>query len=125
MAYPKRQIEKILKEFCEENNAKFIPSSEGWINTIEKDGKRTFVIGYKFDLNNATSSTLCDDKAALSEILKYSNIPCVEHVFIESPNGYNRTIEEIKELIKNMLESYGEIVLKPNIGSGGRGVYRV
>lgn len=124
MAYPERQLEKILKLYCKETGADYISGADGWINTIKKGDLKTFVIGYKFDLNNATSSQLCDDKAALSGILKMFNIPCVEHLFIESPNGYNRTEAEIKELFNQMLKTYDELVLKPNIGSGGRNVFR-
>lgn len=125
MAYPERQLEKIIKQFCKQTDTKCTVGADGWMFTLQKNGKKSFVIGYKFDLNNATSCMLCDDKSALSEILKNSDIPCVEHRFIEAPNGYNKTEEQNLKELEAMLNQHGELVLKPNIGSGGRSVVRV
>lgn len=124
MAYPERQLEKIIKEYCVETGTKFTLGADGWMFTLEKNGKRTFVMGYKFGLNNTTSSQLCDDKSALSVVLDEIGFPCVLHHYIESPNAYSRSQRQIYDDLEKMLKTYGELVIKPNVGSGGKKVFR-
>ena len=124
MAYPERQIEKIIKIFCKQFDVDYVQVADGWLFTLKKGMVKSFVMGYKFDINNSISASICDDKAALSSVLKDAGVDCVEHYFYEPPNGYNKTKEQIFEEIEKLLKQHGELVVKPNVGSGGKNVVR-
>ncbi|MDR0300165.1 MAG: ATP-grasp domain-containing protein [Streptococcaceae bacterium] len=107
-----RQLEKILQEISREENFDFQSFANGWILKVNNK----FVTGYHFQINNASSSRLCDDKAATSELLEASKIPVVMHTFFM----------EIDELqMRRLLNRYGRLVIKANQGTGGRDVFQI
>ena len=124
MAYPERQIEKIIKMFCKENGVDFVQMADGWLFVLKNGKTKSFVMGYKFDINNSISASICDDKSALSSVLVDAGINCVEHHFYEAPNGHSKPKEQIFDELEILLKTHGELVIKPNIGSGGKNVVR-
>lgn len=125
MGYKERQLVKIVKEICEEDGIKFESFSDNWIIQLtNKEGKKALIYGYKFPNNGAAVSKLCDDKAALSDVLKANGIPCVEHMYFESSKSPMVGEEGIWTTLLNMLDKNGKLVLKTNSGSGGNNVYK-
>lgn len=85
-----------------------------------------FIYGYKFPHNNAAVEHICDDKAALSDILSAHNIPHIEHCYFMSPNNQPYTGKNGDwERIAALLHKHGKVVCKSNTGSGGRNVFKV
>ena len=121
-----RQLVKIIKEICAEDGIELSCFSYDWILQLKANAKEMYIIGYKFPNNNAAVEHICNDKAALSDILASHGIPHIEHAYFSVPSrsGYVAPQGSWKEL-EDMLNQYGEIVCKPNVGSGGRNVYRV
>jgi glutathione synthase/RimK-type ligase-like ATP-grasp enzyme len=126
MKNDERMIVKIIKEICEEENIDYTSFSYDWILRLCKNNQVGFVFGYNFGANNATSAHICDDKSATSEVLLFTGIPTVEHMFFMSPNnifyiGGNGNWSRIQR----MLEKYGKLVCKANEGNGGNMVFLV
>ena len=121
-------IHKLIKEICIEENIKFKLLSRDWIIRLEKDNKIRFVSGYKFDLNSHALGEILDDKYGLFEVLREDDIPIIDHNILYSNDnrndfaiGYN-DINKVKEFFFNNQES---IVIKPNRGTCGNGVYHI
>lgn len=109
-------MQKIIKEICNEKNINFTLVSNDWIIILEKDNQKRYIIGYKFPLNNQSVGKICDDKYAIYEIMKTFNIPVVEH-FIAF-NNYN------KEEIIDYCQKYNfNVVVKDNCGTCGKNMY--
>ena len=118
---------RILREICEEEGISVESYGDDWIFGLSKDGSpERFVFGYQFGLNLASVVALCNDKAATYEFLSRKQIPAVEHLCFMTPEelkyvGKDGCFEEIHQL----LQKYGTIVVKDNLGTGGMQVFRV
>ncbi len=111
-------IQLLIKEICEEENIKFNLISNGWIIVLEKDNQIHYISGTKFDLNNFTSATICNDKYACFSALKYHNIPVCEHHILYQ--------EDKKEDIEKIFNEYNkDVVIKKNIGSYGSDMFHI
>lgn len=109
-------VQKILKEICDELNIKFTLVSKNWVIVMEKEDKVRYVVGFKFPLNDQASSRVCDDKYALYEVMKHFEIPVTEHFIIHK--NYK------KENIINVCNKYNnDVVIKANLGTCGNDVY--
>lgn len=120
-----RFLVSVVQEFAKENNIKLDLISAGWIMRLQKKDVTRFIFGLDLGLNNSASKLLARDKAATSDILALGDIPYVEHkLFLRpeslgsNPNG-NWT-----SIIKYFKECNGDVVCKPNMGSGGIDVER-
>lgn len=111
-------VQKIIKEICDENEINFKLVSKDWVIILEKDNKYRYIIGYKFPLNNQSSGKICDDKYALYEVIKEFKIPVVEHNIVY--NDYN-----IKELDEYCKQFKYDMVIKNNCGTCGNDMYHV
>ncbi len=111
-------VQKILKEVCDEQGIKFTLVSKNWIIIMEKDNKVRYVVGHKFPLNDQSSSKVCDDKYALYEVMKHFNIPVAEHFIIHK--NYKR------DTIIDVFNKYNEdVVIKTNLGTCGNDVFHI
>lgn len=109
-------VQKIIKEICDEQNIKFQLVSNEWVTILENNNIKKYIIGYKFPLNDQSVGLICDDKYAVYEIMKEFNIPVVPHHIVF--NNYN------KEEIKIFCEKYNyNIVVKDNYGTCGKNMY--
>ncbi len=117
---------KIIKEICTEEGISLMRFSYDWILRLNANNREMYIIGYKFPNNNSAIEHICNDKAALSDILSSHKLPHIEHTFFPAPsrNGCDEP-QGIWNKLEEMLNQYGRIVCKPNIGSGGRNVYKV
>jgi len=124
MGYKERQLVKIVKEICRENDIKCESFSGDYILQLNKDGNNALIYGYKFPNNDAAISNICDDKSALSDILKSNNIPHVEHEYFEGPKSPMTSEKGFWATLLERMEKNGKLVLKTNSGSGGNNVYK-
>ena len=121
-----REMVKILKEICLENNISFNGYSNDWILQLKANNRTMYVYGYKFPNNNAAVEQICNDKAALSDILESRGIPHIPHFFFISPNNKQHMPPQGNwEQMLSLLRQYGTVVCKPNNGTGGNGVFKI
>lgn len=116
-----RMIIKILREICQEEGYKLSLFSDGWLILIENGEQKMFIHGYKFPNNDGAICELCTDKSGMSDFLRAMGIPTVPHHYMFALSGFDYNLS----LAKNYLEEYGELVIKPNNGTGGKNVERV
>lgn len=112
------EVQKIIKEICDEKGIKFKLVSKDWISILEKDGKAKYIVGYKFPLNDQSVSKVCDDKYALYEVMKEYNIPMAEHYIVFKGYDKQKVEEYCKKYAFNM-------VVQNNVGTCGRDMYHV
>lgn len=109
-------VQKILKEICDELDIKFTLVSQDWVIILEKDDKIKYVVGYKFPLNDQACGKVCDDKYALYEVMNKFNIPVTEHDIIHK--NYDR-----QRIIDICNKSNNDMVIKSNLGTCGSEVF--
>ena len=111
-------VQKIIKNICDEKNIEFNLVSKDWIMVLKKDNKVRYISGYKFGLNNQSSSIICDDKYALYDTLKLLDFPIIEHNIIFKNHD--------KSKIENLFKKYNnKVVIKSNIGTCGNNVFYI
>ena len=118
-----------LRAFARDNGLQLEEYCHHWAHklTNPKTGKSSFIFGYDLGLNSSSVAQICRDKVATSEILSAAGIPVVPHRLIIQPNraSYAPDATIAKVLEKVFDESEGQIVVKPNEGTGGSDVYRL
>lgn len=113
----KRMLPEFIQLACKKQGINFASFSDDWILRLEKNGTVTWIVGYRFGLNNAASDQLANDKVAQYLALQHQHIPCVEHYLaksLESPVVKYSTLSDL-----NPDQPY---VTKPLSSSGGRGI---
>ncbi len=106
----------IITEACQKRGIKIDIVSDGWVKILQKDGKTRFISQFYFDNNRCGVARILDEKYALYETLKYFNIPVAKHHLLYASTP--------KEDVLKLFHKYNDnVVVKPNIGSQGRGVY--
>lgn len=119
---------KIIEEICNEEGISYKLLSKDYVYILTKDGVNRFLSGHKFDTNRHGMGLVCDDKYALYDILKNLDISVCEHAICYRPNNDNdyavgcNTYEYVHEYFKS---HDNHIVIKPNNGTCGHGVYNV
>ena len=119
---------KIIKEICAELNIKYTFLSKKWVIKLEKDGIIKYLTGNKFDLNGHALGNIMDDKYATYEVLNNLNIPiCRHHIFYRSnnQNSFAKNCHTKEDLLKIFDKYHQDVVIKPNRGSMGLGVYHI
>ena len=109
-------VQRIIKEICDEKNINFKLVSKDWIVILQKEDKIRYIVGYKFPLNNQAVGKICDDKYALYEIVRQFDIPIVEHYIVFKKYDKEKIIEYCKKYNFN-------IVIKNNLGTCGNDMY--
>ncbi len=117
---------RIIKEICKEEEIACVSYSSDWAFQLEKDGKKRFILGYQFGLNQAVSQQISADKAVASEVMTQNGVANVEHSCFMAPHMFRFTGENGNwKQMTAMLEKYGDIVCKDNEGTGGYLVFHV
>ena len=111
-------INEIIKEIGKELNIKVTFLSDAWAMVLEKDNKKRYITGYQFDLNGHGIGKLLDDKGLFYELLKYLNIPIIDHYVIYCK--YNK-----EDVLKYFKEHNNEIIVKGCLGNSGLEVFKV
>lgn len=114
-----RSFPRIISDIAKTNGYSIHTYGDGWLFELTKGDKRVLLHGYKFPINNASASTLADDKATMSELLEESRIEVIPHFYIDcSGNSWKR--EEGR--VYSLFERYSALAVKPNNGTGGQNV---
>ena len=119
---------KIIKEICKELNIKYTYLSKDWIIKLEKDNKIKYLSGNKFDLNGHAVGLIMDDKYAFYDTLKNIDIPaCIHNIIYRENNNYEyaKNCHTKEDIISYFNKYNSDVVIKPNIGSLGLGVYHI
>ena len=109
---------EIIDKICNELSIKITHLSDEWLSVLEKNNKIHYIQGYKFDLNNHGIGNILDDKGLFYDLLSYKKIPCVYQKVLFS--DYNK-----KEVLDFFNKNNGKIIVKGNIGTCGKEVYKV
>ena len=109
---------EMIKKICDELNIKVTLLSDGWLTVLEKNQKIHYITGYQFDLNNHGIGNIMDDKGLFFDVLRYKNIPIIEHLILFSNYDKNKVIDYF-----NL--HHQEIIVKGNIGNAGKEVFKV
>lgn len=121
-----RIFHKIIKEICAEKNIEFEKLSYDWIIQLKKNNQVYHITGNRFDINGEASSRIAGDKYATYEVLKSQNIPVIEHKMIFNPVSREEYITNNgmwSDIIKYFFDKNQKVVIKPNHGCEGIGVY--
>lgn len=123
----RRQIVKIIEEICREEGYKCTLYSDEWLILVSNGEKQMFIHSYRFPNNDASVSDLCNDKSTLSEFLTANGIACIPHAFFWLNGGKNtsKELSEFSETLKNYIDKYNGVVVKPNNGTGGNNVFKI
>lgn len=115
VTFPKRLIEDLVEEICQESGWRCRTLAGGWVIEIQNDDKIARFCDYELDINPAASNKIAYDKAATSEVLAFYNLPALPHQLL----SHYLTEEIIEQQIANLKVKY-PLVAKPNEGSDGR-----
>lgn len=119
----KKETIKILQELCKDMNINIESLSYDWIYKLSKASRVIYITG-NFDINKTASSKIASDKYATYEVLKSDNIPVIKHTMLFNPIKRKEYIkEDIFSIVKNEFKKEGKIVVKPNYGFEGKGVF--
>lgn len=120
----KKETTKILQELCKELKINIESLSYGWIYKLSKNNKIRYITG-NFDINKTASSKIASDKYATFEVLKSENIPVIKHTMVFNPIDRKDYIkkDEVWKIVNKEFEKEGKIVVKPNYGFEGKGVF--
>ena len=128
MKNAERFLVQELRAFAADNGLHIEEFCHQWAHklTNPETSKSTFVFGYDLGLNPSSVTQICRDKVATSEILDSAGIPVIPHRLIIQPNLISYAPNATDKVLKQVFnESDGQIVVKPNEGTGGRDVYRL
>ena len=120
-----RKFYVLMREVCAEMNIKIEELSYGWILQLSKDDKVRHITGTRFDLNSEATGNIACDKYATYEVLNSQNIPIIKHVMVFNPMNRAFLIEDdgIWSIVVSEFLKYGCLVVKPNYGCEGQGVF--
>jgi len=116
-----------ITKYCASRGIACEVKSQGWLIVMRSGDKRRFALGYDLGLNSAISHRIASDKAATSDILAMSGIPCIAHTQFSNPvlADYAPTTG-LREAMRDLLRQHPQgVVVKPNEGTSGRLVFNV
>lgn len=125
--FKERNITKIIKELALKMEIEVCFLSNDWIIKFNKNEKTSYVFGYDWEINSATTHILTKDKSACYEILTSFNIPAIEHkLFLNSEIKNHISDDGVwNEIIAYARKNDYNVVCKSNTGSGGNEVFKV
>lgn len=127
IANQSRILATLLREICAEQGISIRSFSGDWIFRLQSGTTSSYVFGYDFALNTATAQMIGDDKAAAAELLADAGVPVIEHRLFHSPQmaAYVPSAGNWSAMLGYLHQHGGDVVCKPNDGTGGRDVSRV
>lgn len=125
--FKERNIIKIIRELALKMDIETTFLSNEWIIKLNKREKSSYIFGYDWELNSATTHILTKDKSACYDILKSFDIPAIEHKLFLNPEIKNHISDDgiWKEILAYATKNNYQVVCKANTGSGGNEVFKV
>jgi glutathione synthase/RimK-type ligase-like ATP-grasp enzyme len=126
MAGGRRIFVDAITKYCARRGIACEVKSQGWLIVMRRGGMRRFALGYDLGLNSAISHRIASDKAATSDILAMSGIPCIAHTQFSNPVLADYAPAPcLREAMRALLRQHPQgIVVKPNEGTSGRLVFK-
>ena len=121
-----RIFHTIIKEICNEKNIDCKKLSYDWILELKKNNKIRHITGNRFDINGEAAGRIACDKYATYEVLKSNDVPVIEHKMVFNPIKRSKYISDEgiwPEIISYFKNNNNQLVVKPNEGCEGQGVY--
>lgn len=120
-----RVFHVLMREVCTEKGIKMEKLSYDWILQLTKGDKVRHITGTRFDLNPEASGDIACDKYATFEVLNSQHVPMIKHTMIFNPSCRSSYIDDdgIWITVTSEFLKYGCLVVKPNYGCEGQGVY--
>lgn len=121
-----RIFHTIILELCKEKNIDVKKLSYDWILQLQKGDKVRHIAGNRFDINKEAAGNIACDKYATYEVLSSQNVPVVEHKMVFNPVTRTKYIDSNgiwSDVISYFNSHNNKIVIKPNNGCEGQGVY--
>lgn len=112
---------RLIEEICKEKKIEKINLSYDWIMILKKENQERKVIDYNFNLNSAVSKELADDKYSTYVLLKFYDIPVIEHKVLFNDKMMPKCAEENNDYA--ILKKDEKVVIKANHSSQGKDVY--
>ncbi|MEX1247970.1 MAG: hypothetical protein WEA61_05765 [Anaerolineales bacterium] len=127
LANQDRILPGLIREIAVEQGFALASFSHDWILRLEKGGRVRHVFGYNFELNSAGAQLIAGDKAAVSDLMAYVDLPHVEHRLFLHPrlSGYVSAEGNWPAMMAYAEKVGYPLVCKPNNGTGGEDVSRV
>lgn len=118
------EYRKLIEEICNEENIDYKLISENWVMILTKNNITKCISGYRFPLNDHALGSVIDDKYAFYDLCKLKDLPIIEHNILFNPNSKigNNTMNLLK---KYFIKYNKDVVIKPNLGTEGTGVYHI
>jgi len=115
-----------ITKYCAGRGIACEVKSQGWLIVMQRGDQRRFALGYDLGLNSAISHRIASDKAATSDILAMSGIPCVAHTQFSNPLLADYApAAGLHEAMRDLLRQHPPgVVVKPNEGTSGRLVFK-
>lgn len=116
-----------ITKYCAKRGIACEVKSQGWLIVMQREAVRRFALGYDLGLNSAISHRIASDKAATSDILAMSGIPCIAHTQFSNPvlREYAPAAGVGQAMRDLLLQHRQGVVVKPNEGTSGRLVFKV
>lgn len=111
-------LEELLKIAKGENADVIVPGSNEEVLAISKNKKMFEDVDIKVSCNDHESFVIADDKGSMLSFLKEHNI---DHAEFFLPQN----MEELEECIYKLGYPQNNVIIKPRVGRGSRGVIRV
>jgi glutathione synthase/RimK-type ligase-like ATP-grasp enzyme len=116
-----------VTKYCLARNITVEVRSEGWLIVMRRGERRHVAFGYDIGLNSATAHQIANDKAATADVLQCSGVPCIPHILFLGPKlaAYAPASGSWETMLRLLAEYPRGLVVKPNEGTSGDGVFRV
>jgi glutathione synthase/RimK-type ligase-like ATP-grasp enzyme len=127
MLNSQRTFVQTVKKYCAAHGIGLEVRSQGWLLVMQRGAQRRFAFGYDLGLNSAVTHRIANDKAATSEVLELSAVPCVPHSVFLNPklSAYVPPQGSWEAMLALLNDNSAGLVVKPNEGTGGEQVFRV
>lgn len=112
---------RLIEEICKEKKIEKINLSYDWITILKKGNQERKVIDYNFNLNSAVSRDLADDKYSTYSLLRFYEIPVIEHKMLFNEQIMPNCAEENNDY--SILKNDEKVVIKANHSSQGKDVF--
>lgn len=122
-----RLLVTILRDYCARRDLTLQALCDDWVFVLEGRGRRHVVFGYDLGLNRSSALQVANDKAATYQCLTLAGLPGVEHRLFHPPAmaDYVQMAGNWQPMLAYFQHHGGDVVCKPNTGTGGIGVQRI